>query len=211
MPCNCQNPVREHTDIPTPVALHELRHRYANELAATLASLQIARARGDGDRLIGEAIERIEAQAKLARFLIEPHGPHFQVVDGVLNIASLLMRSRFSGPGVNIRVKTDPVTLDTEETADFLPVINELLVNALKHVKKGIIHVAVKERENRLMLTVRNNAKNAAMPEDGEGQGVAILRRYLRHKGAQLTVRARDGKYSAIVAWPLCARNENGR
>ena len=72
MSCNCQRPVREHADIPVPVALHELRHRYANELAATLASLQIARARGDGDRLIEEAIDRIEAQAKLARFLIEP-------------------------------------------------------------------------------------------------------------------------------------------
>lgn len=211
MPCNCQNSVRGHPDIPAPVALHELRHRYANELAATLASLQIARARGDGDGLIGQAIERIEAQAKLARFLIEPHGSHFQIVDGVLNIGALLIRSRHSGPGVNIRVKTDPVSLDTQGTADFLPVINELLLNALKHVREGIIHVAVKRRKNRLILTVRNNAESAASPDVSEGQGVAILRRYLRHKGARMTVRARDGKYSAVVAWPLCPRDENRR
>jgi two-component sensor histidine kinase len=209
MSCNCQRPVREHADIPVPVALHELRHRYANELAATLASLQIARARGDGDRLIEEAIDRIEAQAKLARFLIEPHGPRFQVVDGVLNIGALLIRSRHSGPAVHIRVKTARVSLDTEQTAEFLPVINELLVNALKHVREGIIHVAVKERGNRLILTVRNNAENPTSPTAGGGQGVAILRRYLRHKRASLTVRVRDGKYSAVVAWPLCARDEN--
>lgn len=209
MSCNCQRPVREHADIPVPVALHELRHRYANELAATLASLQIARARGDGDRLIDEAIDRIEAQAKLARFLIEPHGPSFQVVDGVLNIGALLIRSRHSGPAVHIRVKTAPVSLDKQEAAEFLPVINELLVNALKHVREGIIYVTVKERGNRLILAVRNNAETATMPAEGEGQGVAILRRYLRHKRASLTVRARNGEYSAIVAWPLSARDGN--
>ncbi|MDG6079027.1 sensor histidine kinase [Erythrobacter litoralis] len=203
MSCNCQRQMRGGSDIPAPVALHELRHRFANELAATLASLQIAKARGDSDQLIAEAIERIEAQAKLARFLIEPHGPRFQVVEGILNIGVLLIRSRFSGPDVTIRVKTSPVTLDTREAADFLPVVNELLVNALKHVSEGVIHVSVRKKENRLIFAVRNQAGIPASEQTHEGQGVAILRRYLRHKGARLNIRARDKNYAATVTWPL--------
>lgn len=190
-------------DAVSPVTVHELRHRFANELAATLASLHIAKARGENDALITEAIDRVEAQAELARYLVEPKDWNFDLVGGVAKIGSLLITSRRSGPGTTIHLKAMPTVVHGNMATDLLVVMNELLVNALKHVGDETISIVIDTHEDRLRFRVSNAFAKRECSHAAVGQGMKIIGRYVRSRGGVLRAFQTDRSFSVVVDWPL--------
>lgn len=192
--------------MPIDIVVGELRHRFANELAATLASLQLVRARRGDAEMVEEAISRVEAQARLLRLLSDPLPVRCDLVGRIGELAHLLIRSRRSGPGTTIRMSAMQVVMEGEQVERILVILNELLVNALKRVGDGDIVVTLRRSDDTLRIVVSNDAPDQQSSTRRSG-GVRTMSRYARMHGGRLAVRVGNGTFRAILTWPSARRH----
>ena len=180
----------------------ELRHRFANELAATLASLHLVRARGCESGMVDDAITRVQAQARLLQLLGEPLPARCNLVERIGELANLLIRSRRSGPGTTIRVSATQIFMDGEEVARILVVMNELLVNALERVGEGPVRVKIRTTpDEHVHMSVANRSDGAAQFQT-RGNGIRTMALYARMHGGRLTVENHRGSFCVTLSWP---------
>ena len=183
--------------------LHETRHRFANELAATLASLHLAKARGADGELVDDAIERVDAQARLLRLLVEPRPAACDVVESLLELSHLLLRSRRSDRRTTIRVSAVRVVVPGEVAEVVLTIVNELLTNALKKVEAGRIGVRVRLRADALRVVVENECRDAEATSPVRGVGTTAVRMIAEQHGARLVFGIGKGRFRATLLWPV--------
>lgn len=112
----------------------------------------------------------------------------------------MLVKSLFQSyniqPGkINLIMDIDPVQIDVDSMIPIGLILNELISNSLKYAfpgdATGTIHVALKEKNNELLLSVDDNG--IGMPEDqlnqrGQSFGYRLIHAFKNQLDADLTV-----------------------
>lgn len=183
--------------------IHELRHRFANELAATLAALQLTKASGDRSALIDQAIDRVDNQGRLLRFLVDPLPSSCDIMEHVAQLCHLLLRSRRSDGLVEMKVSAITIMLPAEIAHAVLTIMNELLVNALKRVGRGVIDVHAEVQSGGLTFTVANECPEPPRGHEIHGIGLDAMRRIADEHGAALDFGVERGRFEARLLFPI--------
>ncbi|QWC57496.1 GHKL domain-containing protein [Erythrobacter sp. 3-20A1M] len=181
---------------------HELRHRFANELASTLAALHLTKASGDRSALIDQAIDRVEAQSRLFRFLVDPLPATCNLMEHVAELCHLLLRSRRSDGLVKMKVSVVTIIVPSQVAEAVLTIMNELLVNALKRVDRGVIDVRASIDTDALTFTVANDCHQEPARAQIHGVGVEAIRQIADEYGALLDFGVRESRFEARLIWP---------
>ncbi|PZO68980.1 MAG: hypothetical protein DI636_07995 [Pelagerythrobacter marensis] len=182
--------------------VHELRHRFANELASTLATLHMVKARGPDDALIATAIQRVEAQARILRFMCEPLPAKTRVAEMLGKLCHLIIRSRPDGERVVARIIASDVMLDHKRARQLKTIVFELLTNACKHMDRGTIRIFVQVRDDRLRVTISNPVgRSSAQP--GSGTGLDTVRALIAQVNGHFQVAHGPRSFRCMIGIPV--------
>lgn len=191
------------------IQLRELQHRVKNNLQmiTTLIRVEARRSREPGagggfDRLAG----RVEALGLLYHALAEEKS-HDAVDLGIYlsEIASSVMRAHaVEGIRLDLKVDTWPVSIDVAMPTGL--VVNELLMNALKHAFAGrdggtiTLHCTTDSRGSRVMIADDGVGlpDGTSWPLDGKLSAL-IVRSLVQNAKARVDVTSVPGKGTAVV------------
>ncbi len=185
--------------------LRELQHRVKNSLAtiASLVGLELEKAAAQETR---EALDllrsRIESLSALYTMLYERAetrevelGQYLQLV------VQSLEKSQLAGDGrVKFRTEMDNVKMDAKRASSLGLVVNELVMNAIKHAfpgnAKGTISVAVAAKEGGAVIEVSDDGRG--LPEGfdlpkAKGMGLSLVELLARQVGGTLDLRREKG------------------
>ncbi len=181
------------------VLLKEIHHRVKNNLqvVSSLLSLQSRGVQDEATRqMFKESQNRVQSMALIheqlyqSKSLAELDFPAY-----IKQLVSHLFRShQISSSRIELKTKVDDVQLGVEIAIPCGLIINELVTNALKHAFPadcgGKIEIELKQREDRLMLCVRDNG--VGLPEEiGLRNSETIGLRLVRSLVMQLEGKAR--------------------
>ena len=183
---------------------HELRHRFANELAMTLATLQIVKARGHDDALISDAIDRVEAQGRILRDLCDPRPPACIGSELLGELCHLMLRSNPMGRKMIARISANDVTVDGTQARLLRLVAYEIFANAFKHMEGGRRRIVIRAREKRRWLTISNPVHHvSSLP--GSGTGLATVRALVALAHGHVHFASSGGIFRSAIDMPMHA------
>ncbi|MBK8282080.1 MAG: hypothetical protein IPK94_18615 [Saprospiraceae bacterium] len=180
--------------------IKEIHHRVKNNLQfiSSLLNLQ-SRHVDDAVALaaLKESQDRVRSMALIHQNLYRDH--NFTSIDSKTYF-EMLVKSLFQSyniqPGkINLIMDIDPVQIDVDSMIPIGLILNELISNSLKYAfpgdATGTIHVALKEKNNELLLSVDDNG--IGMPEDqlnqrGQSFGYRLIHAFKNQLDADLTV-----------------------
>lgn len=187
--------------------LDEVRHRHANEFAAAAAALSLVRASGSVDHpLLDQAIQRMDASARIERLLTDPRTP--DLGDAVARLCSLITVSRTLRPTFSVKVVGSPAIEDLTSMRMLLRVAYELLANAAKNtgLAGSAISVRVAASPDSLRLTVVNRRDEREAGTSLPGSGIEILRRLARPLTGTVACREEGGRFVVQAIFPTRSR-----
>lgn len=185
--------------------LDEVRHRFANEFACALASLQLTKARiSVAAPMIDQAIERMGYQIRLQRFMLECC--EREAGEAILALSNLLSASRAQPCRFSVKLSGAPIKLEDALMRILLISAYELLNNAVKHAHDDSesIRVRLARRGTRLVLTVANLTRSQHVSSETRGgAGTEIIRKLLRPIDGRVVMRENHEAFIAQVRIPL--------
>lgn len=183
---------------------HELRHRFANELAMTLATLQIVKARGHDDALISDAIDRVEAQGRIMRYMCDPLPPECIVSELLGELCHLMLRSNPMGREMIARISANDVTVDGTQARLLRLIAYEIFANAFKHMEGGRIRIVIRARAESLWLTISNPVHHgSSLP--GSGTGLDTVRALIALAHGNVHFASGGGVFRCAIDIPMNA------
>lgn len=198
--------------------LREVNHRVKNSLQLVLSmlSLQGGEFREAGAReLFAKAIARVTAIASIHERLYQDTDP--LTIDMQTYLSGLCAELARAGIGderhADLRTDIEPMRMPTENGVSLALIVNELVMNALKHGRpedrSALIRVSLRQVEpGQARLTIADNgpglrandATSVAKPPSGLGS--RLISMLVRQLNGQLSVEDADG-YAAHVTFPL--------
>jgi two-component sensor histidine kinase len=178
--------------------LHELDHRVKNNLQL-ISSLMLMQSRRSADPAVREALgamlERLHAIATVHRRLFQREDvERFDVSEFVRDLVSDL--SAETRPGISFDCELAPVEVPASQAASLALVINELVINAIRHAfpagEAGQILIDVRRNDERLRIEIADNGvgmSGSAGGPDGEGYGFGLTIVELLGRQLQASVR----------------------
>ena len=204
--------------------LREVNHRVKNSLQLVLSmlSLQSNEFREAGAReLFAKAIARVTAIASIHERLYQDNDPLSIDMQTYLNglCAELARAGIGEERPADLRTNIEPLRLPTENGVSLALIVNELVMNALKHGRPrdrgAIINVALRHvHPEQARLTIADNGSGmggAAQPSNGHsnghsnGLGTRLIGMLVRQLNGQLTIEDSAEGYVAHVTFPLQA------
>jgi two-component sensor histidine kinase len=184
--------------------LKELQHRVRNNLQMITALIRME-ARGVSDMSTGQGFDRLAGRVEALGLLyraLETSGPDGPVDLGVYlsEIASAVMRAHaVEGTHLDLQVDTWPVSLDIAMPVGL--VVNELMINALKHAFQGrgagtvTLHSAAEGQRCEIVVADDGVGLPAdySWPHPGKLSAM-IVRSLLQNAQATLDVQSRPGE-----------------
>lgn len=173
--------------------LEEANHRVLNELACAIGALRLVRsARGSRTRwrLLGEAIERLEAFAAAQRLLSGPTPGSVNVSRRLEDLCRALVAARPGVRAASVRMHVPDLWVDGATARRILLVAAELVANALRHAlagRAGVLEVSVSLDGTDAVLVVADDGPGlaAGSAAAGTGLGTPIVRELVaRGEGA---------------------------
>jgi two-component sensor histidine kinase len=196
--------------------LREVNHRVKNSLQLVLSmlSLQGNEFREAGAKeLFAKAIARVTAIASIHERLYQDQDP--LTIDVQTYLTGLCAELARAGIGeerhADLRTEIEPLRLPTEHGVSLALVINELVMNALKHGRSAdrspIIKVSLRRVDaGQARLTIADNGPgiSAADPsgKPPSGLGTRLIGMLVRQLNGQLSIEDADG-YAAHITFPL--------
>lgn len=198
--------------------LREVNHRVKNSLQLVLSmlSLQGGEFREAGAKeLFAKAIARVTAIASIHERLYQDTDP--LSIDMQTYLSGLCAELARAGIGderhADLRTDLEPLRLPTENGVSLALIVNELVMNALKHGRPtdrcAIIHVSLRQVEpGQARLTIADNgpgmssdqARATAKPAGGLGS--RLINMLVRQLNGELRIEHTDG-YAAHITFPL--------
>lgn len=177
--------------------LAEATHRVANEVAAAIAAMRLARngARGNvGERMIDAAIGRLEGFGEVVRALRIPAGTNFDLSCGIKDLCEGLCAARDGTANSMVSLDLVPFTVDGETARRVMMVTAELIYNAIRHsLERRPGHLAIilrgDDREVRLAVVDDGPGIRPGVPTAGGGMGGHIVSELVKRGGGELTCR----------------------
>ncbi|MFC4311178.1 histidine kinase dimerization/phosphoacceptor domain -containing protein [Steroidobacter flavus] len=198
--------------------LREVNHRVKNSLQLVLSmlSLQGGEFREAGAKeLFAKAIARVTAIASIHERLYQDSDP--LSIDMQTYLTGLCAELARAGIGeerhTDLRTDIEPIRLPTENGVSLALIVNELVMNALKHgrpdERPAIIKVSLRRVEpGQARLTIADNGPGlsasdpAGAAKPSGGLGTRLISMLVRQLNGQLRVEHADG-YAAHITFPL--------
>ncbi len=189
------------------VMLREGDHRIKNSLhiVANLMTGQARReARDDVREALGAAAKRVRAIAGIHDALQGAGGADEIDLGAVLRTMcnSLQMMAGDAGH-IEVTVDAEPLQMAVDPARPLVLVVNELVVNALRHAFRerggGAIHISAARKDGDLCIVVADNG--AGLPHDyavRPGYGMKLVTTMVRQVGGALLVESVDGSRFTI-------------
>jgi two-component sensor histidine kinase len=187
------------------VLLSEINHRVKNNLAVIHGLLTIQKERMDLPQCEGEledSISRIKSMALIHNFLYDNEDlsaidMHSYVMRLAQEIQSEYLDSNSS---INFDMEVDPVTLSMDQAVPCGLVLNELLINAVRHAfkgqKGGLITLRVNRADQNVEIVVKDDGIGLGdefNPDGKEGTGFTIINLLMRQLNADWEINRKGG------------------
>jgi two-component sensor histidine kinase len=200
--------------------LREVNHRVKNSLQLVLSmlSLQAGEFRDAGAReLFAKAIARVTAIASIHERLYQDTDP--LTIDMQTYLSGLCVELARAGIGeerhADLRTDIEPLRLPTENGVSLALIVNELVMNALKHgrpsERPAIIRVSLRRLDpGQARLTIADNGPGKGPDASGSsikpasGLGSRLISMLVRQLNGQLHIEHADG-YAAHITFPMQA------
>ncbi|HWS73847.1 MAG TPA: CHASE3 domain-containing protein [Quisquiliibacterium sp.] len=182
-----------------------------DELGAllTTAKLDAARIRA---RLAGGAPEALERLAHLVQTLNEGIALKRRIVEdlhpstltnlGLAPSLELLAREFGERAGMDVRCAAQPVQLREADQLTVYRVVQEALTNVARHAGAGTVDVALRQRQGRVELEVRDDGAGFDPQRQPESaHGLTGMRYRVEAAGGELGVESAPGRGTRIHAW----------
>lgn len=182
----------------------DARHRHANEFATALAGLHLVKAALDKPSpMMEEVIQRLEAQVRLERLILQPTTS--SVAEVLRELCELLVATRAFEPGIALSVTEPSLRIGSHGLRTLLKLGHELTANAIKHSREHgtPVFVTLTTRREHLDLVVRNRMPAAPATKMSGGLGLLIARRMAAMLGGRVTVSRDAQDHIARVRLPL--------
>jgi two-component sensor histidine kinase len=198
--------------------LREVNHRVKNSLQLVLSmlSLQSGEFRETGAKeLFAKAIARVTAIASIHERLYQDTDP--LTIDVQTYLSGLCAELARAGIGderhADLRTDIEPLRLPTEHGVSLALIVNELVMNALKHGRtddrSATINVSLRRVESgQARLTVADNGPGlgagepASSAKPATGLGSRLISMLVRQLNGELRVEHAEG-YAAHITFPL--------
>lgn len=195
------------------ILLQEVHHRVKNNLALISGFLELQSGVTDNPEFVEAAREsqsRIRSMALVhdqlhqVEYLTSFRFDHY-VTRLVEDIAST-----FSDPQKQIEFELDihPLNISIEEAIHCGLLLNELLTNAYKHAftdrNKGLIELSVREKDNLVELTIRDNGNGVPdnfLEINSGSLGVRIILNLIRQLDANISIENSGGS-KFVISFP---------
>ncbi|MFL1463006.1 ATP-binding protein [Roseococcus sp. DSY-14] len=191
------------------LALRQLRHQSRNALQRILADLSrlagIQKSR-NGQRLLREAERRILASAALSDALFGLTRAPGPLEERLRALAAATVRLMADPDQIVDWTVEAPVPVPAALEEAVFGAAHELLANAVKHGLRGRmlgrLALRLRAQPGILRLEVEDDGWGLAAP-DGDGEGLALVRRLLLPHHGRLLLRRREAGTLALVELPL--------
>jgi two-component sensor histidine kinase len=201
--------------------LKEVNHRVKNSLQLVLSmlSLQSQEFQQAGAReLFAKAIARVTAIASIHERLYQDSDPLTVEMHSYLTgLCRELQRAGIGDMrGTSLNAEVEPLRLPTESGVSVALIVNELVMNSLKHGRPadGGATITVRlarygDSEARLTVADNGTGRGAAALEDdalrGGGLGTRLIGMLARQLNARLNIEDAQGGYATHLTFPLRA------
>lgn len=196
--------------------LREVNHRVKNSLQLVLSmlSLQGAEFREAGAKeLFSKAIARVTAIASIHERLYQDNDPLSIDMQSYLNgLCAELERAAIGNERpAELKTNIEPLRLPTESGVSVALIVNELVMNALKHGRPAgraaVIHIELRRLESgEARLTIADNGPGlGTTAEPPAGLGTRLISMLVRQLRGQLNIEDSADGYVAHVTFPLQA------
>lgn len=196
--------------------LKEVNHRVKNSLQLVLSLLSLQShefSDPDARALFGQAITRISAIASVHERLYQENDP--VTVDMQSYLAGLCAELERAGSGdvrsASVTAQVESIRMPTENGVSVALIVNELVMNALKHGRPatgpGVINVRLaRESHDELHLTVKDNGTGpTGADKHSSGLGARLIQMLVRQLKGRLEIEDSSNGYTAHVYFPLQA------
>lgn len=201
--------------------LHELNHRMKNSLAlvSSILALQRRYSSGDSECALEDAQRRIMTIAAVHESLY--NGDLHRGIDLIPFVEKLLARAGALRPDIVTHFEPiGPVDLPSNKAVSFGLLLNELLVNALRHAfpegGTGEVHISLAPRDRHsLILTIKDNG--AGLPdnwslEGSGGLGTRLIKGLADQIDADIAIQSTPGGGTRFdVVMPLRSATRGSR
>lgn len=199
----------------------ELHDNAGQSLAGVLLNLELVERLLDSAR--AEALARLERSKKLASLALEQirrtsrdlHPPEWSGLDFraavELLVETMAVRSRMRVETSDIEV---PPTLSTALKTTLYRVIQETLVNALRHSGASCVKIAVSAEAGQVRLVIEDDGQGfdpSSLAAQGTGIGLKSLRRRVEELGGRLEISAAPGRGARFAALVPIGEPVNGQ
>jgi two-component sensor histidine kinase/integral membrane sensor domain MASE1 len=161
--------------------LRELNHRVKNNLQIIISLLNIHQnelVSEQGKSVFKECINRVIAINNVHQSLFQAAQPDYVDLSEYLNVLAMnLVNTYRSNPSkVKIEIEADKVAIHHEKAIPLGMVLNELMVNSLKHAflpqQEGIISITLKRTDHKILFSYSDNGPG--MQETQKDQASSI-------------------------------------
>jgi two-component sensor histidine kinase len=195
--------------------LKEVNHRVKNSLQLVLSMLSLQGHRfkePETRELFTKAISRVTAIAAIHERLYQDQDPlTVEMHTYLTGLCGELVRASGmeENAQANLQIEVEQMRLPTEHGVAVALVVNELVMNALKHAQPvsgpAIISVRLlRHGSEQVRLTVADNGATAAQPpSEVAGLGTQLIRMLARQLNGTVGIERADGTYAVHVTFPL--------
>jgi two-component sensor histidine kinase len=195
--------------------LKEVNHRVKNSLQLVLSMLSLQGHRfkePETRELFTKAISRVTAIAAIHERLYQDQDPlTVEMHTYLTGLCAELVRAggMEDNAQANLQIDVEQMRLPTEHGVAVALVVNELVMNALKHAQPvsgpAIINVRLaRHGSGQVRLTVADNGATATQsPSEVAGLGTQLIRMLSRQLNGTVSIERADGTYAVHVTFPL--------
>lgn len=204
-----KNSIIEQALLDKEMLMKEIHHRVKNNLQviSSLLNLQthFLKDTAANAAVIGSK-NRVHAMALIHQTLY--HDNNLAVIDAEQYLEQLIgnLEQSYSSPGKNIMVETclDPLRIDVDKMILLGLIVNELLTNAYKYafegLSEGIIEVRLKQQEDRILFTMKDNGVGMKKKVNGtDGLGMMLIRDFAKKLGSAVEFSSVGGTQVQMV------------
>ncbi len=194
------------------VLLQEVHHRVKNNLAVISGLLQIHQFDSDNPHLIkilGNSISRIKSIALIHEKLYSSESlSHLEFKEYIEDLIPSIQKTHDYKDKIDIHIDCDHIVLNVNQAVPCALILNEAISNAIEHAfperKKGTIWVKLKENEDRLHVSIKDNGigiPESTLESKTLSMGMTIIQTLIKQLNAEKEFRNDNGtelKFSFI-------------
>jgi two-component sensor histidine kinase/integral membrane sensor domain MASE1 len=165
------------------VLLQELNHRVKNNLQIIISLLNIHKnelASEEGKSVFKECINRVIAINNVHQSLFQAAQPDFVDLSEYLNVLAMnLVNTYRSDPSkVKIEIQADKVAVHHEKAIPLGMILNELMVNSMKHAfhpqQEGIISITLKRTDHRILFSYSDSGRGVEETQKDQASSIGM-------------------------------------